>query len=171
VRTLGTTEMPAIRSLEARDAEAAIAIDARITGRRRDRYLGPKIEEALARGGIRSSLAAEVDGAFVGFLLAKVAYGEFGALEPVAVLDTLGVHPDFRGRGVGAALLDQLRSNLAALGIRRLRTEVAWDDPTLLSFFHHEGFVPAPRLVLEADPDAADARARRDLRRAPPDLP
>jgi GNAT superfamily N-acetyltransferase len=80
-----------------------------------------------------------------------VYYGEFGALEPAAVLDTLDVHPDFRGRGVAAALVRQLRTNLAGLGVARLRTEVDWDTPELLTFFAHEGFRPAPRFCLELD--------------------
>jgi len=67
------------------------------------------------------------------------------------VLDTVGVHPDFRGRGVGPALLGQLRKNLAALRVPRLRTEVDWENQTLLRFLHREGFQPAPRLCLELD--------------------
>ena len=142
-----------VRNMTAADIEAVIALDARITGRRRERYLKPKLHDALEKAGIRVSLVAEVGGRFVGFLLAKVWYGEFGELEPVAVLDTVGVHPDLRGKGVGTELLDQLRMNLAALGIRALRTEVAWNDVKLLNFFHHERFRPAPRICLEADVD------------------
>ena len=153
-----------VRNMTAADIEAVIALDARITGRRRERYLKPKLHDALEKAGIRVSLVAEVGGRFVGFLLAKVWYGEFGELEPVAVLDTVGVHPDLRGKGVGTELLDQLRMNLAALGIRALRTEVAWNDVKLLSFFHHEGFAPAARLVLETDPDSPAARQRREHR-------
>ena len=67
-------------------------------------------------------------------------------------------------RASATALLDQLRTNLAALGIRALRTEVAWDDVKLLNFFHHEGFAPAARLVLETDPDSPAARQRREHR-------
>ncbi len=153
-----------IRALTLADADAAIALDAKITGRWRERYLRPKIDDAVERVGIRVSLAAESDGHLVGFLLAKVWYGEFGQLEPVAVLDTVGVHPDARGRGVGAALLDQLRMNLAGLGIRCLRTEVAWNDIPLLTYFAHEGFSPAARLVLETDPASDAARERRERR-------
>lgn len=142
-----------VRNMTAADIEAVIALDARITGRRRERYLKPKLHDALEKAGIRVSLVAEVGGRFVGFLLAKVWYGEFGSTEPVAVLDTIGAHPDYRGRGVGTALFDQLRTNLRALGIQRIRTEVSWDAQALLSFFHHERFRPAPRICLEADVD------------------
>src|SRR5690242_10959533 len=96
----GGTDSVVARRLEARDVEAVIALDARVTGRRREGYLRPKIREALAESGIQASLAAEVDGRLAGFLLAKVYYGEFGRTEPVAVLDTIGVHPDRRAKGV-----------------------------------------------------------------------
>ncbi|MEE9383563.1 MAG: GNAT family N-acetyltransferase [Nannocystaceae bacterium] len=72
-----------------------------------------------------------------------------GAPEKTAVLDTLVVHPGYRGKGIGRSLVRQLRQNLVALRIGTLRTEVHWDDQQLLSFFHHEGFQPAPRFCLE----------------------
>lgn len=140
-----------VRRLQAWDLDRVIAIDAKITGRRREEFFRLKLRTALADTGIEVSLAAEIDGACTGFLLARVYYGEFGSLEKVAVLDTIGVHPDFKGRGVGTALLDQLRTNLLALGIPRLQTEIGWDNPDLIVFFHHEGFRPAPRFCLDLD--------------------
>ncbi|HET6372820.1 MAG TPA: GNAT family N-acetyltransferase [Candidatus Polarisedimenticolia bacterium] len=140
-----------VRRLREEDLDAVIAIDARNTGRRRSEYLKLKMTESLTRSGIGISLAAELDGIFTGFLLARVYYGEFGLVEPAAVLDTLGVHPDFQRRGVGAALLDQLRIDLRGLRVPVLRTEVSWDTPELMSFFHHEGFRPAERFCLDLD--------------------
>ncbi len=70
-------------------------------------------------------------------------------MEPIAVLDTLGVHPDTRGVGIGHALMEQLLINLAGLGVATLRTEVAWEDTQLLAFFQRERFRPAARLCLE----------------------
>lgn len=140
-----------VRQLHPRDLAAVIALDARVSGREREEYFKLKLKQALSDTGIQVSLGAERDGLFVGFLLARVYYGEFGALEKVAVLDTLAVHPDFTGRGVGTALLDQLRTNLLGLGIRTLQTEVSWSNPELISFFNHEGFVPAPRVCLDLD--------------------
>ena len=142
-----------VRRLRPTDLEPVIALDAKNTGRRRDEYFKVKLQQNLAETGIQVSLAAELDECFVGFLLARVFYGEFGTMEPAAVLDTFGVHPDFQKKGVGTALLRQLRTNLAGLGIPRLRTEVSWDDQDLLGFFHHEGFFPAQVLCLELNLD------------------
>jgi ribosomal protein S18 acetylase RimI-like enzyme len=140
-----------VRQLRAQDLEAVIALDAKTVGRRREEYFKLKLKQAMSDTGIQMSLGAELEGVFAGFLLARVYYGEFGAPGPVAVLDTLGVHPDFRGRGVGQALLDQLRTNLLGLGIKTLQTEVSWKNPELLAFFQHEGFQPAPRFCLDLD--------------------
>lgn len=143
------SETVRVRRLQPDDLKAVTELDAKITGRRREEYFRRKLDQALRDTGIEISLAAELDGVFTGFLLARVYYGEFGSAERVAMLDTLGVHPDFRGRGVGRSLLDQLRTNLLGLGIHGLQTEVSWEDQALLSFFHHEGFQPAPRLCLD----------------------
>ena len=153
-----------VRRLRPQDLEAVITLDARSIGRRRDEYFKLKLKQALSDTGIEVSLAAEVDGVFAGFLLARVYYGEFGMVEPTAVLDTLGVRPELRGRHVGAALISQLGTNLLGLGIPRLQTEVAWDNIDLIAFFHHEGFHPAERLCLDLDLAAARTRVeRRDV--------
>jgi GNAT superfamily N-acetyltransferase len=140
-----------IRTLRADDQEALVRIDAGIVGRRREEFFRVKLRQAFADTGVALSLVAELDGLVVGFVLARVYYGEFGIAEPVAVLDVFGVHQEFRGRHVGAALVDQLRTNLVGIGIARLQTEVAWDSPDLITFFQHEGFVPAARLCLDLD--------------------
>ncbi len=140
-----------VRGLQPEDMEAVIGVDSKSVGRRREEYFKVKLQQNLAETGIKVSLAAELDGCFCGFLLARVYYGEFGTMEPVAVLDTLGVHPDFRGRGAGAAMLRQLHLNLAALGVSRLQTEVGWDNQALLTFFQREGFRPAERFCLDLD--------------------
>lgn len=146
-----TAERVVVRGLRPEDLEAVIGLDARNTGRRRDEYFRMKLQQNLVESGIKISLAADLDGSLVGFLLARVHYGEFGRMEPAAVLDTIDVHPDFRGVGIGGALLRQLRLNLKGLRVPRLQTEVSWDPPELLTFFHHEGFRPAPRFCLDLD--------------------
>lgn len=140
-----------IRRLRPDDLEPVIALDARIVGRRRDEYFKVKLDMAMKETGVEVSLAAEVDGHFVGFLIARVFYGEFGRTEPAAVLEVLGVHPEFRGRGVGHALVRQLRTNLLGLGVRTLQTEASWEDTAMLAFFQREGFRPAARFCLDMD--------------------
>jgi GNAT superfamily N-acetyltransferase len=138
-----------VRRLRRGDASRLVEIDRAITGRSRSEWYEGKLKRALEESDVCVSLGAELDGRLVGAVLGSLHYGEFGLPEPIAVLDTILVEPRSAGRGIGTALLDQLVKNLRALGIDRLRTEVAWDEPALNSFLAHRGFAPAPRLVLE----------------------
>lgn len=138
-----------VRNLTAADLDAVIMLDAKNVGRRREEFFKLKLKQALSDTGITVSLAAEVKASFVGFLLARVFYGEFGVTERVAVMDVIDVHPAFRGLHVATALLNQLRTNLEGLGIDVLRTEVGWENTELLGFFRREGFVMAQRVCLD----------------------
>ena len=151
-----------VRGLKPEDFDDVVRLDAKNSGRKRTEFFKVKLQQNLQETGVKVSLAAELDGAFVGFMLARVYYGEFGTSEPVALLDTIDVHPDFAGHGIGRALLDQLNTNLAGLGVNTLRTEVDWDDVDLIAFFNHSGFRPAQRLCLDLDLESA--RAAREER-------
>lgn len=142
------TDAVLVRSLRVEDLEAIARIDEKIGGRSRRKYFEVKIASVLHDTGVKISLVAEVDGIVAGFLMGAVYYGEFGLPEATATIDTIGVHPDFRGRRVGKALMRQLVMNMRALGIERIETQVAWDDWDLLGFLKSERFEPAPRLCL-----------------------
>jgi len=123
-------------------------IDRAITGRDRSSYIADKLGEAMADSAIRVSLSARVDDAIVGYLMARVDLGDFGRVEPVAVLDTLGVDPAYEHRGIGHALLSQLFTNLSALQIDRIETVVAVRNLALTGFLLGAGFKPSQRLTL-----------------------
>ena len=138
-----------VRSMQESDLRALIAIDRRITGRDRSSYFERKFADALNESNVRVSLVAELDGVTVGFIMARVDLGEFGRLEPAAVLDTIGVNPDYRGRGVGRALLSQLLVNLATLRVEIVRTELDWRDRELITFLDRCGFRPSQQLCFD----------------------
>ena len=150
------TDAVLVRTMREEDLEAVVSIDAGATGRRRPRYFDLMIQRAVKQAGLQISLVAELGEQVVGFLIASLYYGEYGVTEPSASIEAIGVHPQYRGRHVGRALMRQLRLNLGALRITTLRTEMAWDDFELLAFFKKEGFAPAGRLCLECtlDPTA-----------------
>jgi ribosomal protein S18 acetylase RimI-like enzyme len=135
-----------IRSMTEGDLRALAAIDQRITGHDRLAYFQRKLGEALRDSDVRISLIAEQDEVPVGFIMARVDFGEFGRLESTAVIDTLGVDPQYAGRGVGRALLSQLLSNLTSLRVDRIITDVAWGQAALLGFLAGCGFAPSSRL-------------------------
>ena len=137
-----------VRSMEAGDLDAIVRIDEKLTGRRRGDYYEAKLKEMMEETGVRVSLVAEDDGRPVGYIMARVDYGEFGQTEPAAVIDTVGVDPGYGKQGVGAALLSQLRVNLDALHVETMRTTVTWTNFALLRFLSRSGFTPAQQLVL-----------------------
>jgi ribosomal protein S18 acetylase RimI-like enzyme len=125
------TDAITVRLLEERDLEAIVRIDAS-AGRTRREYYRDRVSAAVKQSRIRTSLVAEVDGSVVGFLMASI-----------------GVHVEFRGKKVGAAMMRQFMMNVKALNVRQVRTDVAWNDTELIHFFDKNGFVPGGRIVLE----------------------
>jgi ribosomal protein S18 acetylase RimI-like enzyme len=138
-----------VRSLGADDLPALLAIDRAITRTDRSEYLTRQFNEAMEQSGIRVSLVAEGEGGQpVGFMMARVDFGEFGRTEPEAVVDTLGVDPLYGHAGIGSALMSQLLVNLRTLRVDTVRTGVRWNDYPLLHFLEACGFRPSQHLAL-----------------------
>jgi len=137
-----------VRSLVASDLGAITRIDRESVGADRGEYIQRKMDESLNQSGIRVSLVAEQDGYPVGFIMARVDFGEFGQTSAEAVMDTIGVDPGYRGIGVGQRLMAQLVNNLNALQVDDIRTEVAWDDTGLAGYLSAAGFDAAQRITL-----------------------
>lgn len=135
-----------IRGLTAADADAVHRIDRHVTGQIRTDYLARKIDEVINQSGIRVSLVAERDGLVVGYIMARLDYGEFGRTSAIAVIDTIGVDPG--NPGAGTAMLEQLFANLASLRLDGVRTIVRWDDTGMIHFLSKAGFEPGQQLAL-----------------------
>jgi ribosomal protein S18 acetylase RimI-like enzyme len=133
--------------LTAKDLEDVVRVDHHVTGRDRRAYMQHALDEALRESGVRISLAARQDGVLAGYIMARADLGDFGRTEPVAVIDTIGVAPEYAHQGIGHALLSQLFLNLSALRIERVETIVAAANLELLGFFHGAGFAPGERLA------------------------
>lgn len=138
-----------VRALEAGDLDDIIRIDQRVSGRRREDYIRELFDEAMNDSAVRVSLVARVDGIAAGFVMARTDFGDYGRAEAVAVLDTIGVDPDYAHRGVGHALLSQLFVNLAALRVERVETMVTRENFELLGFFYDAGFGQSQRLSFD----------------------
>ena len=137
-----------VRSLDQHDLEQVVRIDAKITDHERRNFFHRKFQEVLHESGVRVSLIAEIDGMIVGFMMARVDFGEFGRTVSEAVIDTLGVAREFRSQQVGHSLMAQLLANLASLQVESVRSEVEWNNFELLGFLESCGFKPSQRLAL-----------------------
>lgn len=136
-----------VRAMRPQDLPSILRIDRAVTGRDRHAYIENKLGEAMHDSAIRVSLTASLDGAVVGYLMASADLGDFGRVEPVAVVDTIGVDPAYGRRGVGHALLSQLFGNLGALRVDRVETLIGPADLALLGLLHATGFRASQRLA------------------------
>lgn len=130
----------AVRSLTLTDLPTVVRLDRSITNLDRSAYYERKVKDALRRNGVRLSMLAEIDGTPAGFVMARVDYGEFGHVETEAVMDTIGVNPEFSGQKVGTVLLMQLLAQLENLRVERVRTVVEWNNAELIAFLARLGF-------------------------------
>lgn len=135
------------RSLMESDLPQLIRIDHKVTGHKHPAYYERKAKEVLSESGIRVSMVAEVKGQVVGFIMARVDYGEFDRTEPTAVLDSIAVNPGFAHQQVGSALLSQLLGNLTGLRLETIRTEVDSDHFDVLNFLMTNGFRASQELA------------------------
>lgn len=79
-------------------------------------------------------LVAEVDGEAAGALTISTDL-------VAARLERLGIHPEHRGRGIAAALIQCARDLLAARGVRTLQLQVPDDEAWIAAWCRRHGFV------------------------------
>jgi ribosomal protein S18 acetylase RimI-like enzyme len=137
-----------IRDLKTEDLDAIVRIDEKVLGESRKDYWERKLKLMNDKSS-QISLAAEVEGEVVGFILGDVSGWEFGVPETIGWMDTIGVDPAYQKKGVATALAHELIKNLKAIGVRTIYTLVSWDDWDLLQFFHAMGFTRGDMITLE----------------------
>lgn len=149
------------RPLTALDLGRVIEIDAAIGGRRRPRFFGKRLEAALAEPRAYIYIGCEADGALHGFLQARLLEGEYGAAEPVALMDNIGVDPAHQGCGIGAAMMREFESILRHKKVSEVQTQADWHNRSITGFLAQTGFRLAPKLILEREVGYIDTTAER----------
>lgn len=111
------------------------------------------IARLLAMPGATGTLAvlrpqAQQDATPAGFLLGREAGGE-------AEIISIGVLPDFRGRGLGGALVSEFVTRMQQRGAEMVFLEVAVDNDAAVSLYKRLGFIPVGlrKAYYEAAPD------------------
>jgi len=140
-----------VRSLRPSDLDAVTAIDAAAVGRSRRLFFEKRLETVRADPGHYLTLGAEADGQLVGYAIAHLGKGEFGADFGSAVVEAIGVAPGRQRAGVGEMLMHALADAAREKGVDALYSQVDWTNSALLGFFARTGFALAPRTLLERD--------------------
>lgn len=144
------TAKAAVRLLNQNDFKAVVIIDEKVFGHARPEYYETKFARALdEKNSIPLSLVAEVESRVVGFLMCELFVGEYGIPVTTATLDTIGVDPDFQGRGIARQLMNELIGHLRKAGVKKINTLTDWNDWQLIRFFSASGFGPAKTINLE----------------------
>jgi predicted N-acetyltransferase YhbS len=138
-----------IRLMRADDFDAVVGIDERVTKTSRLEYYKLKFEKFVqSKDYVPTSLVAEEEnGTVVGFVMGEVFIGEYG-LSETATLDTIGVDPSRRDKGIGRQLINEFVDHLKTLDIRRVNTLVDKDDSELMRFFNENRFSPSNTINL-----------------------
>jgi len=135
-----------VRSLERRDLPSIVAMEERVTGVARPQYWEQRIEMSEAIRPHWTSLVAEFDNRFVGFLFGRAGELEFGLPGTVAWVETIGVDPAFRGRGIAREMIEQFISSAEDHGIKTIFTLVSSGQTDMQSFFSRQGFAQGKML-------------------------
>ena len=138
-----------IGPVQSGDIEQMIELDRDLGAGKRSDFFHKRLQAMDQTPEAYIGLVAREDSVFCGFLLAHILRGEFGAAQPVAVLDALGVQAEKQGLGIGDQLVQTLKAAARAQGCGELRTQASWAQQDLLTYFASAGFSLAPRTVLE----------------------
>lgn len=144
---LDVMEHVGLRVLTLKDIDAVTEIDFSLLGTRRREYWEHKLEMAVMTG--IPSLAAEIDGKVVGFILGSASGWEYGIPENIGWIDTLGVLKEYQKNGIARLLFKEMYSMFKKVGVDTIYVFVNWRDWNLLQFFDKMGFRRGDMINLE----------------------
>jgi len=138
-----------IRLMTNDDFDAIVEIDEKVLKASRLKYYEMKFDKLFkSKEFLPTSLVAELeDGMVVGFVMGELYMGEYGISQEGATLDTIGVDPQYRQKGIGERLIDAFVDHLKELGVKNINTLVDIEDSKLIQFFRANQFSPAKSII------------------------
>lgn len=150
-----------VRPLTPDDLAPAVALDAAVSGHRRQGYFEKRLAAALRAPEAHLQYGIDGEDALAGMVLTRVLAGEFGQAENAVLLEVIDVAADAQHHGLGHRLLAALEEAMRRRGIATLQTEINWSDSELAHFFAGLGFRKGPWHVIDCDVAAAIVAERR----------
>jgi GNAT superfamily N-acetyltransferase len=136
-----------LRILTLKDLDTVTEIDYSLLGKKRREYWETRLERMETSG--VPSLAAEIGGKMIGFILGNASGWEYGIPENIAWIDTLGVVKAHQNKGIAKLLFTERSSMFKKVGVDTIYVFVNWRDWDLLQFFDKMGFQRGDMINLE----------------------
>lgn len=134
--TVKTDKGVTIRPMKEEDVNDLLSINDRI----QDRAITyDPVPDSCIGGDIKASIVAERDGEVVGFVLGRIAPSQF-ELDDVAWVEMIGILPPYRGKGLGAQLVESWKKHCQEKGISKVYVMVNQRDTRLQKLFESHGF-------------------------------
>lgn len=127
-----------IRKMKADDLDQVVAILQTIVQQNVTNVWSDELADQVDRAS-SCCLAAVDEGNVIGFIIANVTIGAFGA-DRTGWLGYIGVNPKYMGQGIGSELAEALFAIFAREGVKSILTACPWDSVDMLSFFKRLGF-------------------------------
>jgi GNAT superfamily N-acetyltransferase len=142
-----------IRPAVATDVPPVIALDEEVTGLAKPDYWQDMFERyGTRRHDERCFLVAERQSRIEGFVIGEIRAWEFGS-PPCGWIFAIQVRPKGRLKGVGTRLFEAICDRFRKTGVVNVRTMLARDNTTILSFFRSQGMMAGPFIELETTLD------------------
>ncbi len=138
-----------VRLMKHDDFNAVVRIDERVSRVSRSEYYEQKFERLFKSGEYlpTSLVALNTDGTVVGFIMGELYIGEFGISREGASVDTVGVDPDFQGKGIGELLMNEFVDHLGQLGVPKINTLVDKNATPMMRYFDANQFRPSKAVI------------------------
>ncbi len=121
-----------LREMNEDDIEEVLAIDRRITGYDRSATYA-SVPRSFLGGQLNMSVVAEADERVVGFVFGQMVKLPYEQLD-IALLQTMGVDPDYRHLRVGQRLMQEFMECCKKQGLDSVRVIISAHDKKMLSF-------------------------------------
>jgi ribosomal protein S18 acetylase RimI-like enzyme len=128
-----------IRRMTRNDIHEVLFLDRIVTGNRRDVIKYEDIASADPGTTPDMSFVAEMEGKVVGFSINRSTY-LMVPLTEVCIIHAILVHPDYRGHGIGAKLIEALLKHCQTEGIGTVRALIPTGNEELQALFRWQGF-------------------------------
>lgn len=100
---------------------------------------GIKYYKDLASGSYGVCFLAKINNDVVGYV--ALAKKDFGYRKTIYLeIENIGVHPEFRSKGIGKLLINQSRNYAKRNKIKKLYVNAYWDNKKAVKFYKNNGF-------------------------------